>query len=98
MQAVYYTDTHLFKVAATALVTNAVYTYGTDPLSPPLGTLQFELGQWGGGTVLATAPAFATVWSSDGGQATAPVTQKLSTAGGVGGGGGGGGGSAATSS
>jgi hypothetical protein len=62
--------------------------------------MQFELGQFKGATTsLLTAPALATVWSSDGGQATMAVTQKLSTATGGGGGGGvggGGGGSAAT--
>ena len=97
VQADYFTDTHLFKVAATTTNTNATFTFGTDPLSGAIGTMQFELGQFKGATTaLLTAPALATVWSSDGGQATMAVTQKLSTAtgggGGVGGGGGGGGG------
>ncbi len=98
VQADYFTDTHIFKVAATTTNLNATFTYGTDPLSGAIGTMQFELGQFKGATTLPTAPALATVWSSDGGQATIAVTQKLSTAGGGGtatGGGGGGGGTAA---
>lgn len=103
VQADYFTDTHLFKVAASTTNLNATFTYGTDPLSGAIGTMQFELGQFKGATTLASAPALATVWSSDGGQATMAVTQKLSTAtggggggGGATGGGGGGGGSAST--
>jgi hypothetical protein len=50
--------------------------------------MQFELGQFkGAATSLLTAPALATVWISDGGQATIAVTRKLSTATGGGGGG-----------
>lgn len=89
VQADYFTDTHLFKVAATTTNLNAAFTYGTDPLNGAIGTMQFELGQFKGATTLAAVPALATVWSSDGGQATMAVTQKLSTAGGGGGGGGG---------
>ena len=90
VQADYFTDTHLFKVAATTTNTNATFTFGTDPLSGAIGTMQFELGQFKGATTaLLTAPALATVWSSDGGQATMAVTLKLSTATGGGGGGGG---------
>ncbi len=89
VQADYFTDTHMFKVAATTTNLNATFTYGTDPLGGAIGTMQFELGQFKGATLtLLTAPALATVWSSDGGQATIAVTQKLSTAGGGGGGGG----------
>lgn len=100
VQADYFTDLHLFKVAATTTNLNATFTFGTDPLGGAIGTMQFELGQFKGATtVLTTAPALATVWSSDGGQATMAVTQKLSTAtggGGTGGGGGGGGGGTTT--
>ena len=89
VQADYFTDTHLFKVAATTTNTSATFTFGTDPLSGAIGTMQFELGQFKGATTaLLTAPALATVWSSDGGQATMAVTLKLSTATGGGGGGG----------
>ncbi len=92
VQADYFTDTHTFKVAATTTNTNATFTFGTDPQSGAIGTMQFELGQFKGATTtLLTAPALATVWSSDGGQATMAVTQRLSTS--TGGGGGGGGGS-----
>ena len=96
----------MFKVAATTTNLNATFTFGTDPLSGAIGTMQLELGQFKGATTLSTAPTLATVWSSDGGQATMAVTQRLSTAtgggtgggGGIGGGGigGGGGGGAAT--
>ncbi len=96
VQADYLTDLKMFKVAATTTSTTAVLTYGTDPLGAPLGTMQLELGQYKGATLMDTAPAFATVWSSDGGQATIAVTQKLSSAGGGGGGGGVGGGGTAT--
>jgi hypothetical protein len=98
VQADYYTDTHLLKVAATTTYANSVLTFGTDPNLPSLGTMQFELGQFKGATTLAAAPAFATVWNSNGGQATIAVTQRLSTAtgGGTGGGGGGGGGGGTT--
>ena len=89
VQADYFTDTHLFKVAATTTNLNATFTFGTDPLLGAIGTMQFELGQFkGASTALLTAPALATVWSSDGGQATIAVIQKLSTATGGGGGGG----------
>jgi hypothetical protein len=94
-QADYLTDTHMFKVKASVTFANAnsIMTYGTDPLSAPIGTMQIELGVFTGSTILATAPQFATVWSSDGGMATVKVTQKLSSAA-TGGGGGGGGGTA----
>ena len=55
--------------------------------------MQFEAGVFKGSMILATAPTRATVWNSLGGQATVPVTSKLS---GGGGGGGGGGGTATT--
>ena len=86
----------MFKVAATTTNLNATFTFGTDPLSGAIGTMQLELGQFKGATTLSTAPALATVWSSDGGQATMAVTQRLSTATGGGGTGGGGGGSTST--
>jgi hypothetical protein len=85
VQAEYFTDTHLLKIAATTTNLNATFTWGTDPLGGALGTMQFELGQFKSATVLTTAPAIITVSSSDGGQATMAVTQKLSTAGGGGG-------------
>lgn len=87
VQADYFSDTKLLKVAATTTYANSVLTYGTDPNLPSIGTMQFELGQFKGATFLPTAPAFATVWNSNGGQATIAVTQRL-TAGGGGGGGG----------
>ncbi len=89
VQADYYTDTQLLKVAATTTYANSVLTYGTDPNLPSIGTMQFELGQFKGATLLATAPTYATVWNSNGGQATMLVTKRLSTATGGGGGGGG---------
>jgi hypothetical protein len=92
VQADYLIDLQMLKVAATSTVTGAVFTYGTDPLGPALGIMQLELGQYKGATIMATAPAVATVWSSDGGMATMAVTQKLSSSGGGGATGGGGGG------
>jgi len=85
VSADYFTDTHIFKVSASTTNLNATLTYGTDPLNGPIGTMQFELGQYAAATSMATAPALATVWSSDGGQATMAVTQRLSPAGGGGG-------------
>ena len=90
VKADYYTDTHLFKVQATTSANNSVLTYGTDPNQPAIGTLVLELGTYNGALVMPTAPAFATVWNSTGGQATIAVTQRLTPAGGGGGGGGGG--------
>ena len=97
-QAEYVIDLKLFKVAATTSFANSVLTFGTDPLSAPLGTMQFELGSFRGSMILDTAPTYATVWNSNGGMATLLVTQKLSTAATGGGGGGatGGGGGGAT--
>jgi len=86
----------VFKVAATTTNLNATFTFGTDPLSGAIGTMQLELGQFKGATTLSTAPTLATVWSSDGGQATMAVTQRLSTATGGGTGGGGGGSTSTT--
>jgi hypothetical protein len=66
----------------------------TDPNGPPLGTMQFEQGVWKGSMMMDTAPAFATVWNSNGGQATLAVTIKTPKSSGGGGGsssGGGGG-------
>jgi sugar lactone lactonase YvrE len=88
-QADYFTDTHEFKVAATtSITTNAIMTYGGSPTAAPLGTMQFETGAYRASTILATAPAQATVWNSLGGMATAPVRLKTSTAPAAGGGGG----------
>jgi len=92
-QADYVSDLKLFKVAATTSFTNAVLTFGTDPNSPPVGTMQFEQGTWKGSTLMDTAPTIATVWNSQGGLASMAVTVKTSSAGG-----GGGGGSVATGS
>ena len=92
IQADYLLDTHMFKVAATTTFANSVLTYGTDPLAAPIGTMQIEQGVFKGSMILDTAPAFATVWNSNGGMTTVPVNQKLSSA--ATGGGGGGGGSA----
>ena len=85
IQADYVTDTHVLKVAATTPSLNAILTYGIDPAAPPLGTMSLDLGQYSASATLATAPSFVSVWSSDGGKATVPVTQKLSTGGGGGG-------------
>jgi hypothetical protein len=81
-QADYLTDTHMFKVQATTTFANDILTYGTSPDAAPLGTMQFELGVFKGSILLDTAPTQATVWSSFGGFATVPVTQKLSGGGG----------------
>ncbi len=94
VQADYIIDLQMLKVAATTSFANSVLTFGTDPLAGPIGTMQFELGQFKGATIMPTAPTYATVWNSNGGMATVPVIAKLSSAGG--GGAGGGGGSAAT--
>ncbi|MDB6059373.1 MAG: hypothetical protein JWO95_3217, partial [Verrucomicrobiales bacterium] len=64
IQADYLTDTHMFKVAATTTFTNAVLTYGGDPGAAPMGTMQFEAGQFKGSIILDTAPTRATVWNS----------------------------------
>jgi hypothetical protein len=101
-QADYLIDLQMFKVAATTTFANSVLSFGTDPLSAPIGTMQFELGVFNGAAIMATAPKYATVWNSNGGMVTVLVTQKLSssaTGGGGGGGGatGGGGGGTATS-
>jgi hypothetical protein len=89
--AEYLTDLQLFKVQASTTYANSILTYGTDPTSPPLGTMQFELGAWKGSMLMATAPAFATVWNSNGGSATVAVVVRTSGGGGVAAGGGGGG-------
>ena len=93
--AEYLTDLQLFKVQATTTYANSVLTYGTDPTSPPLGTMQFVLGVFKGSMLMATAPAFATVWNSNGGSATIAVTVRTSGAA-TGGGGGGGGSTSST--
>lgn len=81
--------TLLFKVQANTSYANSIMTYGTDAASGPIGTMQFELGVWKGSILMATAPTTATVWNSNGGQASLPVTIKgvKSTGGGGGGGG-----------
>jgi hypothetical protein len=82
--------TLLFKVQANTSYANSILTYGTDAASGPIGTMQFELGVWKGSILMATAPTTATVWNSNGGQASFPVTvRKVATGGGGGGGGGG---------
>jgi hypothetical protein len=91
-QAEYSPDTKLFKVQASTSYANSILTYGTDPNGPPLGTMQFEQGVWKGSMIMDTAPAFATVWNSNGGQATLAVTIKTVKSSGGGGGGGGNGG------
>lgn len=96
VQADYLTDLQMFKVAATTTFTNAILTYGTSPDAAPLGTMQFEAGQFKGSMLLAAAPTQATVWNSLGGFATVPVNIKTSPATGGGGGGGSGGGGTAT--
>ena len=94
--AEYLTDLQLFKVQASTSYANSILTYGTDPTSPPLGTMQFELGAFKGSMLMATAPAFATVWNSNGGSATIAVTVRTSGAAGGGGATGGGGGGGGT--
>ncbi|MDQ6699487.1 MAG: hypothetical protein M3Z36_04810 [Acidobacteriota bacterium] len=100
ISAEYFTDTKLFKVQASTTFANSILTYGTDPNSPPVGTMQIELGVYKGSTIMAAAPALATIWNSNGGQATMAVTVKTPAAagggGGTAGGGGGGGGSSST--
>ncbi len=93
-QAVYLIDLQLLKISATTSFANSVLTFGTDPLAGAIGTMQFELGAFNGSAILPAAPAWATVWNSNGGMVTVPVTAKLSSAGSGGGGGGGGGGGA----
>lgn len=88
-KADYYTDTHLLKVSATTTYANSVLTFGTDPNLPSLGTMSLELGAFNAAISLPAAPAYATVWNSNGGQATMAVTQRTTPAGGGGGGGGG---------
>jgi uncharacterized membrane protein YgcG len=102
-QADYLIDLQMLKVAATTSFANSVLTFGTDPLSAPIGSMQFELGVFNGAAIMPTAPKYATVWNSNGGMATMLVTAKLSSSatggGGTGGGGtatGGGGGGGAT--
>ena len=86
VKADYYTDTNLLKVSATTSYANSILTFGTDPNLPAIGTMSFELTQFNGSAVLPTAPAFATVWNSNGGQATMAVTKRLTPTGGGGGG------------
>ncbi len=81
--------TLLFKVVADTSYANSVLTFGTDAASGPIGTMQFELGQWKGSILMPTFPTTATVWNSNGGQASMAVTNKGVKASGGGGGGGG---------
>jgi hypothetical protein len=96
--------TLLFKVQATTNDNTAIFTFGTDAASGPIGTMQLELGIWKGSILMPTAPTTATIWSSFGASASMPVTNKGLTSGGGGGGGGvktgggGGGGTTTTSS
>lgn len=54
--------------------------------SGPIGTMQLELGQWKGSILMPTFPTTATVWNSNGGQASMAVTNKgVKTSGGGGG-------------
>ncbi|KAB2663474.1 MAG: hypothetical protein DVB31_10750 [Verrucomicrobia bacterium] len=80
--------TLLFKVKADTSYANSIMTFGTDAASGPIGTMQLELGIWIGAILMATAPTTATVWNSNGGQASMPVTIKGLASGGGGGGGG----------
>ena len=80
LTADYYLDTHMFKVTASTPDANPILTYGTDV---PVGTMQFELGQWKGSTILAGAtPSIATVWSAVGASSSMPVRVRA-TAGGI---------------
>ncbi len=94
--------TLLFKVQAETSYANSILTYGTDAASGPIGTMQFEQGVWKGSILMATAPTTATVWNSNGGQASMAVQIKgVKSSGGGGGGGtvkGGGGGGTTTAS
>ncbi|MCX6613344.1 MAG: hypothetical protein NTW74_21155 [Acidobacteria bacterium] len=81
-------DTKLFKVQATTTYANSTLTYGTVAEGGPLGTMQIELGVFKGSMLMDVAPTMATVWNSNGGQASMAVTiKKLATGGGGGGGG-----------
>ena len=93
--ATYDPTTQLFKVSASTTFANSILTYGTVAANGPIGTMQFELGAWSGAILMPTAPTIATVWNSNGGQASLPVTVKSAS---TGGGGGGGGGTTTTSS
>ena len=87
VSADYYLDTHMFKVVASTPDANPILTYGTDV---PVGTMQFELGQWKGSTILSGAtPTIATVWSAVGASSSMPVRVRATAVGTVTGGGGG---------
>ncbi len=94
----YVVDLQMLKIKANTTYANSILTYGING-GQAIGTMQFELGIWNGQTILATAPTTVTVWNSNGGQASFPVTVKTTTSGGTstGGGGGGGGGGGASS-
>ncbi len=89
ISASYDPTTLLFKVSASTSYANSILTYGTTSANGPIGTMQFELGTWSGAILMATAPTTATVWNSNGGQASLAVTVKGVASGGGGGGGGG---------
>ncbi len=86
LSAVYKPLDSMLKIDVTTTYSNATLTYGSNGVA--FGTLQFEAGIFQGSIVLPSAPATVTVWSSVGGQVTAPVT-IYSGGGGTGGGGGG---------
>lgn len=95
----YVVDLQMLKIKANTTYANSVLTYGING-GQAIGTMQFELGVWNGQTILATAPTTVTVWNSNGGQASFPVTVRTTSAGGgaAGGGATGGGGGGGTSS
>ena len=76
----------LLKVDATTSYPNSTLTFGSNGVA--FATMQFKLGIFSGSILIPTAPTTITVWNSNGGQASAPVTISVS-GGGVGGGGGG---------
>ena len=85
LSADYYLDTQMFKVVASTPDANPILTYGTDV---PVGTMQFELGQWKGSTILSGAtPTIATVWSAVGASSSMPVRVRATASGTVTGGG-----------
>ncbi len=81
----------LLNVDATTSYPNSTLTFGSNGVA--FATMQFKLGIFSGSILIPTAPTTITVWNSNGGQASSPVTISVSGGGGVGGGGGGGGGS-----
>ena len=87
--------TLLLNVNATTTYANSIMTYGSNGVA--FGTMQFKLGIFSGSILIpSNPPATITVWNSNGGQASAPVTISISGGTGGGGTGGGGGGGTAT--